>query len=322
MYRCEYVMLTWPSTNSLVAELLWYPPQCGAWFCGTRMSCCYVWRQTGCWRTWRRSLPHQSNYRKRQVYVQLFSYSNSCSNSCSNLCFWWAMDTGFQCRMGSHIFIYLAEACVADFLSLLANQYASPILGPLLPLFWISNDISSGFQDHIQLPCALWEHTWYMFSKIQLCCCTCWPHWHPAGNQPRSSHGIASRGDFARSQRMTWVWASAHRNQLNYLDWLSVIHFLRSPFILYMPTCWLPILRPVAFWLQITHTQRECLYYCALYYWGCMGEGFAYGSERYSVALVVILWQYIFRSFWLIRRQYSLSSVRDIQELDNSPCPL
>ena len=45
-------------------------------------------------------------------------------------------------------FIYL----FIFFLNILADTYACPILGPLIPLFWISGDVSSGFQSHRGLP--------------------------------------------------------------------------------------------------------------------------------------------------------------------------
>ena len=38
------------------------------------------------------------------------------------------------------------------FLIFLADTYTCPILGPLIPLFWISGDVSSGFQSQSGLP--------------------------------------------------------------------------------------------------------------------------------------------------------------------------
>ena len=38
------------------------------------------------------------------------------------------------------------------FKNILTDTYTCPILGPLIPLFWISGDVSSGFQSQSGLP--------------------------------------------------------------------------------------------------------------------------------------------------------------------------
>ena len=49
-------------------------------------------------------------------------------------------------RVDSFFFIFLF------FKIFLADTYTCPILGPLIPLFWISGDVSSGFQSQSGLP--------------------------------------------------------------------------------------------------------------------------------------------------------------------------
>ena len=52
-----------------------------------------------------------------------------------------------------------------------------PFMGLLIPLFWISGDVSYGFQNQSGQPYSHLSETyiWCIFPQIHFCCNTCWP---------------------------------------------------------------------------------------------------------------------------------------------------
>ena len=55
---------------------------------------------------------------------------------------------GMACRGGAAFFLFVGGATVERW----ENTFTCPTLGPLVPLFWISGDVSSGFQSQWVLP--------------------------------------------------------------------------------------------------------------------------------------------------------------------------
>ena len=71
-----------------------------------------------------------------------------------------------------------------------------PFVGPLIPLFWTSGDVSSGFQSQSGF-CLIhtWQrHTWSMFPEIHLWCDTFASVYCQHSSQSPSPHACFSRG--------------------------------------------------------------------------------------------------------------------------------
>ena len=77
--------------------------------------------------------------------------------------YWWSQQPTIS--WGTFFKKFLADTC--------------PFLGPLVPLFWISGDVSSGFQSQSGF-CLIPYFCWNLW------CYTCWPHggWRTAGHFP------------------------------------------------------------------------------------------------------------------------------------------
>ena len=71
-----------------------------------------------------------------------------------------------------------------------------PFLGPLIPLFRTSGDVSSGFQSRSEfyLIQTLWRHMWYTFPEIHLWCDTYASVYSQHSSRSLSPHVCFSRG--------------------------------------------------------------------------------------------------------------------------------
>ena len=60
----------------------------------------------------------------------------------------------------THLLMLVVDVALDMFIFFLADTYTCPILGPLIPLFLISGDVSSGFQKPERAALfALWRQT-------------------------------------------------------------------------------------------------------------------------------------------------------------------
>ena len=76
---------------------------------------------------------------------------------------------GARCGCGVPYFLWYYDVMFKNFL-----LDTCPFVGPLIPLFWTSGDVSSGFQSQsgFCLIWTLWRCTWYTFPEIHLWCDT------------------------------------------------------------------------------------------------------------------------------------------------------
>ena len=103
-----------------------------------------------------------------------------------------------------------------------------PFLGPLIPLFGTSGDISSGFQSQsgFCLIRTLWRHMWYTFPEIHLSRNTSAGVYSQHSSQSLSPHVCFSRGRMPDLNHRPPAWqgdALTTRPQRPSSDWKTLL---------------------------------------------------------------------------------------------------